>query len=94
MAGTCARIKHLGINSDSIVANSKAQLPSGIPNLDLDLFRMRMAKRISKSLLADPEEFVLKKGHQGRRRAFHGDMECCVVFASGEERPNIVSPPL
>jgi hypothetical protein len=60
MDGACTRFEHFGINPDSIVANAKAKLLSGVPNFDFDQFCPSMAKCISQDFATDPIEFVLK----------------------------------
>jgi hypothetical protein len=70
-----AFVEHLGINSDSVIAESHAKLLRVIPNLDFNLVGTRMAESVSQNLPANPIELVLKSLSYVARRSFYGYTE-------------------
>jgi hypothetical protein len=72
MSGPRAFLKHLWIDSDSVITEADAELLRVVPNLDFNLSCARMVEGISQNLTPDPIEFVLKDYPKVSRRPFDG----------------------
>src|SRR5678816_935714 len=63
--------QHVWVYADSIIANQYSQMSRGILELDLNLVRLRVAKRVCQCLTTYSISFIANNRVQRPRRSFH-----------------------